>query len=341
MTVSDQLHDLIIIRQLLLQRIIGGQDAEINKQLDAIAAEIEKALRGNDLSTYKGKRLAKAIEELKAIMSLPLPALSKLAAAEAAFLQSAFVSIGIDTVIPPSSVIDAIARASLIQGATIREWFSRLNESARFDIERAIKNGVTLGQTNREIAQAIVGNGSDKGPQALAKARRDAMAITRTAVQTIANEARMAGLMENQDIIKAVQWVSTLDSRTSEICIARSGKAWTFPKFKPIGHTIPWNGGPPAHWACRSSFVPITKSFAELRREAAGKEIAQTTRASMNGQVAADLSFDQFLKNKPTSFADKMLGKGRAELWRSGKITLSQLLDQRGNPLTLGELLRL
>jgi hypothetical protein len=33
-----------------------------------------------------------------------------------------------------------------------------------------------------------------------------------------------------------------------------------------------------------------------------------------------------------------MLGKGRAELWRSGKITLNQLLDQRGNPLTLAQL---
>jgi hypothetical protein len=33
-----------------------------------------------------------------------------------------------------------------------------------------------------------------------------------------------------------------------------------------------------------------------------------------------------------------MLGKGRAELWRDGKITLQQLLDQRGNPLTLQQL---
>lgn len=324
-----------------MQRIIGGQDAAINKQLDAIAAEIEKALRGDDLSAYKGKRLTQAIDELKAIMKLAVPDLSGLAAAEASFLQGAFIKVGIDAVIPPSSVLDAISKASLIQGATIREWFSRLNQSARFDIERAVKNGVTLGQTNREIAKAIVGNGSDKGPQALAKARRDAMAITRTAVQTIANEARMAGLMENQDIIKAVQWVSTLDSRTSEICMARSGKTWTFPKFQPIKHSIPWDGGPPAHWACRSSFVPITKSFAEIRGEPVAKEIEQTTRASMNGQVAADLSFDDFLKNKPASFADKMLGKGKAELWRSGKITLSQLLDQRGNPLTLTQLLRL
>jgi SPP1 gp7 family putative phage head morphogenesis protein len=341
LTVSDQLHDLIIIRQLLLQRIIGGQDAAINKQLDAVAASIEKALKGDDLTTYKGKRLVKAIDELKAMVSITPPDLAELATAEASFLQSAFVSVGIDTVIPPASVVNTIAKTSLIQGATIGEWFGRLNESAKFDIERAIKNGITLGQTNREIAKAIVGNGSDKGPQALAKARRDAMAITRTGVQTIANEARMAGLMENQDIIKAVQWVSTLDSRTSEICIARSGKTWTFPEFKPIGHSIPWNGGPPAHWSCRSSYVPITKSFAEIRGEPVAKEISQTTRASMDGQVAADLSFDQFLKSKPAAFADEMLGKGKAQLWRSGKITLSQLLDQRGNPLTLTQLSRL
>jgi hypothetical protein len=61
----------------------------------------------------------------------------------------------------------------------------------------------------------------------------------------------------------------------------------------------------------------------------------------MDGVVAADLTFDQFLKSKPPEFADKMLGKGRAELWRSGKITLNQLLDQRGNPLTLAQLKRL
>jgi len=337
LSVSDQLNDLITIRQLLLQRIIGGQNTAINKQLDAIAAAIEKALKGDNLSEYKGRRLNKAINELKAMVSITPPDLAQLATAEAASLQSAFVSVGINTVIPPSSVVDAISKASLIQGATINEWFSRLNESTKFDIERAVKNGVTLGQTNREIAKAIVGNGSDKGPQALAKARRDAMAITRTATQTVANEARMAGYMENADIIKAVQWVSTLDSRTSEICIARSGKTWSFPDFKPIGHSIPWNGGPPAHWACRSTSIPVTRSMAEITGKAV-EQIAPRTRASMDGSVAQDITFDQFLKNKPPAFADEMLGKGRADLWRSGKITLSQLLDQRGNPLTLTQL---
>jgi SPP1 gp7 family putative phage head morphogenesis protein len=166
------------------------------------------------------------------------------------------------------------------------------------------------------------------------------MAITRTAVQTISKDARLASLEANADIIKEVQWVSTLDSRTSDICIVRSGKLWTYPDFKPVKHKIPWNGGPPAHWNCRSTFIPITKSFEELTNGRIKDKVEPATRASMDGSVAADLTFDTFLRRKPPAFAEEMLGKGRAKLWRSRKITLNQLLDQRGNPLTLQELIQ-
>lgn len=340
MNVSDKLLDLTIIRQLLLERVIAGQSAAVNKQLDAIAAALEKQLKGKEFTEYQGKRLDKAIAELKDIVTVKEPDLSDLTTAEAAFFRDAMVNVGIDAVLPPVAAIENIAQSSLIQGATMGNWFARLNESVRFDIERTVKNGVLLGQTNAQIAKEIMGVG-DKGAQPIAKARRDAMAITRTAVQTVAKDARLAGLEANANIIKAVQWVSTLDSRTSEICMARSGKTWSYPDFKPIGHKIPWNGGPPAHWNCRSSFIPVTKSFEELTGGKIKDTIEPATRASMDGYVAADLTFDQFLKNKPPEFADKMLGKGRAALWRSGKITLNQLLDQRGNPLTLAQLKRL
>jgi SPP1 gp7 family putative phage head morphogenesis protein len=340
MNVSDKLLDLTIIRQLLLERVIAGQSAALNKQLDAIAAALQKQLKGKELTEYQGKRLDKAIAELKNIVTVKEPDLTDLTASEAAFFRDSMVNVGIDAVLPPVAVLESVAQSSLIQGATMGNWFARLNESARFDIERVVKNGVSLGQTNAQIAKELIGVG-DKGGQPIAKARRDAMAITRTAVQTVAKDARLASLEANANIIKALQWVSTLDSRTSEICMARSGKTWSYPDFKPIGHKIPWNGGPPAHWNCRSSFIPITKSFEELTGGKIKDKVEPATRASMDGYVAADLTFDQFLKNKPPEFADKMLGKGRAELWRSGKITLNQLLDQRGNPLTLAQLKRL
>ena len=337
MNVSDKLLDLSVIRQLLLERVIAGQSIQLNKQLDAVAAALEKQLKGKELTEYQGKRLDKAIAELKAVISINPPDLADLGVAEAEFFRDAMVGVGIDAVLPPAAVIGDIAQSALVQGATIGDWFSRLNESTRFDVERTVKNGVLLGQTNAQIAKAIIGIG-DKGGEPIAKSRRDAMAITRTAVQTVAKDARLASLEANADIIKEVQWVSTLDSRTSDICIVRSGKTWTYPDFQPVKHKIPWNGGPPAHWNCRSTFIPITKSFEELTNGRIKDKVEPGTRASMDGYVAADLTFDAFLKSKPPEFADQMLGKGRAELWRSGKITLNQLLDQRGNPLTLAEL---
>jgi SPP1 gp7 family putative phage head morphogenesis protein len=336
MNASDQLLNLLTIRQLLLERIIAGENIAINKQLDSIAVAITKALKGKELTEYQGKRLDKAIAELTTIMQIEAPDLAGIATSEAAFMNGAFASVGIDAVLPPTSVINEIAKSSLSQGATIGSWFTQLNETARFNINREIKNGISLGLTNSQIAKAIIGKG-DKGSEPLAKARRDAMTITRTATQTVANDVRLAGYLENADIIKAVQWVATLDSRTSDVCIARSGKTWSFPDFKPLGHSIPWNGGPPAHFSCRSTSVPVTRSMSEITGKAED-QIAPRTRASMDGAVAQDLTFDQFLKNKPPAFADEMLGKGRADLWRSKKITLSQLLDQRGNPLTLTQL---
>lgn len=339
MNASDRLLDLFTIRTLLLLRIASGENIRINKEYDAIAADIQRQLRGPELSTYKGKRLDKAIAELKKRILVKPPKIGELAKTEARYTVQSLIQVGINAVLPPDDVVERVANSSLVQGATIKQWWEKLNDTTAFDLERAIKNGVLLGQTNREIARNIVGNGTDKGPEALSKARRDAMAVTRTGVQTIANDARISVYDENSDIIKAVQWVSTLDSRTTDICMARSGKTWKFPGFKPIGHEIPWDGGPPSHWMCRSTTIPITKTFAEIDGEdAITPDITPKTRSSMDGQVAADLSFDDFLRGKPKEFADEMLGKGRAELWREGKITLSDLLSAKGTPLTLAQL---
>jgi hypothetical protein len=62
------------------------------------------------------------------------------------------------------------------------------------------------------------------------------------------------------------------------------------------------------------------------------------TRASSIGQIDAKTTFDQYLKRVPSDQVDDMLGKGRAQLWRDGKITTPQLLDQAGNELTLKQL---
>lgn len=336
MNASDRLADLYVIRQLILQRLIGGEQRAFNKLLDEISAELEKMLvSAKPLTGYKAARLNKAISELASIVRLAAPDIADLAALEASFTVSGLGQLGLTASLPTAQTLQRIATTSLIQGATIGQWFGRLQEETRFQLSRAVKLGVSLGETNAEILKRIV-SVNEKGPEVFAQTRRNGMAIVRTSVQTISNEARQATFQENADLVDGVQWVATLDGRTSDICIARSGLVWELPDYKPKGHSIPWNGGTPAHWNCRSSTIPVLKSLEEMGIDPAG--IPAETRSSMDGKVAADLSFSDFLKGKPPEFVDEMLGKGRAQLWRDGKITLSQLLDQRGNPLTLQQL---
>jgi hypothetical protein len=58
----------------------------------------------------------------------------------------------------------------------------------------------------------------------------------------------------------------------------------------------------------------------------------------MNGQVAADLTFEGWLSRQPKAAQDAALGTGRADLWREGKISFRDLLDANGRELSLAEL---
>ena len=58
--------------------------------------------------------------------------------------------------IPPESAMNAILSTSLIDGATISAWMKDLESSQAFDVERAIKMGITLGETNNQLAQRVV-----------------------------------------------------------------------------------------------------------------------------------------------------------------------------------------
>jgi hypothetical protein len=149
--------------------------------------------------------------------------------------------------------------------------------------------------------------------------------------------ARQHVYEENKDLIASEGWSSTLDTRTSIWCITRDGKAYTPGDHKPIGHKIPWLGGPgKIHWCCRSTSVPRLKSWRELGIDEG--EVSDSTRASMDGQVPAQQNFEEWLRRQSAARQNTVLGEGKADLWRRGKITFRDLLDQTGRPLTTEDL---
>lgn len=92
--------------------------------------------------------------------------------------------------------------------------------------------------------------------------------------------------------------------------------------------------------------LPVTKSWEQLAREAHGNStlakkldaMSPGTRASMDGQVSAKTTYEDWLSTRPEAMQRQILGPARYRLLESGKLKLADLTDMRGNELTLKEL---
>jgi SPP1 gp7 family putative phage head morphogenesis protein len=222
-------------------------------------------------------------------------------------------------------------------------------------IRQGMLRGETISQLKgRVLGQNLPGVGAvgkvdlrkvpvvNRGP--IWAARRNAEALVRTSVLSTANAAHLEAYRANADIMGGIEWLSTLDSRTTTQCRALDGLKWDM-DGKPIGHEMPYPG-PTAHWGCRSQTLPVTKTWEELARDAGGNtrlareldKIPQGQRASMGGPVSGDLTYEAWLKDQPLAQQKAILGEGKWKLWSQGKLGFSDMIDQRGNPLSLKQL---
>jgi SPP1 gp7 family putative phage head morphogenesis protein len=238
----------------------------------------------------------------------------------------------------PAEVAAAVAGKGTIQGNRVLDWWRTQNNQLQAGFARSVRQSMTHGETLQQAVTRVVGGTVDgvKVKGIMAVSRAQASALVATSMNHATNQARLATYRKNTDVVKAIQQVSTLDNRTSEVCIAYSGLVWDAETLEPIDHDLPFNGGPPRHFNCRSTLVPITKSFRELGVNI--DEVPKGERASMDGAVPEDTTFDQFLRGKTEDFQNELLGEEKAALWRDNRITLQQLVDFRGNPVPVAEL---
>lgn len=234
-------------------------------------------------------------------------------------IASNHISALIGTTKLTESTLKAISSNMLIQGAPSKDWWAKQSQDLAFKFVAEIRQGaaqsLTVDQTVRRVKPLFD------------KAETGVRALVNTSLQTASNMARLETFKQNQDVVKQVKQLSTLDGHTSDICMAYSGAVWKLPDFKPVNGAPPFNSGPPRHFNCRSVLIPITSLSG-----------APGERTSEIGMLDRNITFDDFLSRKTKAQQDEMLGVGRAELWRDGHITLRDLLDQTGRPLTLAQL---
>lgn len=242
--------------------------------------------------------------------------------------------------LPNEAYFNSLKSDVMIMGAPSSAYWRGQREDLKLKFGQQVRLGLTSGENNQQIIQRIVGKNGQPGVMDVA--RRNAAALVQTSVQAVANDARKAVFLANDDVIKGIKQVSTLDSHTSLICIAYSGCEWNL-ELKPIGDAgkqKPYNGGAPRHYNCRSVEIPITKTFEELGLKSVKEPTNLGQRASELGPVDVDTTFEGFLKRRGKAYQEEVLGEGRADLWRKGKITLRDLVGANGRPISLSELQR-
>lgn len=104
--------------------------------------------------------------------------------------------------------------------------------------EKRVRSAVVTGQTNQELVKQLMGDGREITGDA-AMPIRSARTLVRTGVQQVANAVNHSTIMANPAVAK-VEFIATLDGRTSAICRAMSGRI--FDKDKAPR--------PPLHFNC-------------------------------------------------------------------------------------------
>jgi hypothetical protein len=342
MPVLQSIFDEVLDNALLVFRFAASERAATFERLRALEKELVGKLAAEAVTTRQKRRVETFIKEINEhiewrYQQLQLEfAFEDFARAIATDMQYGLqVALGYDAIyLPKDHYFASLTTDVMIYGAPSADWWRGQSQDLAFRFGQQVRQGLSNSETNQQIINRIVGK--DGQPGIMETARRNAATLVQTSVQAVANDARRNTFQANTDVISGIQQVSTLDSHTSITCISYSGEKWDL-EYKPLGpKKLPYNNGCPRHMNCRSLEVPITKSFKELGLKL--KDPAFTTRASDEGQIDADISFDKFLKRKGKAYQDGMLGKGRADLWRAKKITLKDLVDANGRPLTLAEL---
>ena len=338
-TVNETLRDRGIAHAVFLERqkvAVAARVVEVLRdevipdlvaQLTARIVRIED--RGFDLDPKATKRLQETLELMEETVEAWTSGLAgelaeestNIAAAEVKWQDDLFhqvVPIAWDTIVPATSILAAVVAESPIDGVLLADIVGRMESSVKVALEKAIRIGIAEGEAIDKITARV--------REATGFMESSAEAVARTAVGHASNMGRTQYYSDNGDIIKAVQWVATLDTRTCASCQALDGKTFAVDK----------GARPPRHINCRCTTVPVLKSLRELGFNL--DDLPPSTRASMNGQVAGTLTYNQWLKRMPPSIQDEALGPTRGNLFRTGELDVQDFVSRTGDPYTLDEL---
>lgn len=227
------------------------------------------------------------------------------------------------------------AMASPMLGSFFEEDLANATAYSKTIVYNTIREGITNGETTPAIVKSIVGTKS-------LQYKDGTINTTRNSVTSLVRTARTHMSTTAYDItyralgVEKVIFIATMDGRTTFQCSSLDQNVYSTEGNYPR---------PPLHRGCRSTIAPYlggdvdgvrpyVKAFKPLQ------QIKKKDRpGGMVGNVKADTSMVEFLKRPSNSaFAREYFGETRYKLFKSGKITLKQMIRADGSRMSIDEL---
>jgi len=353
--IDEQLFDQAINQALQTLQVGAGETREMQAKLEVLQKRIFGLLSTIDPTAVQRSgprraRLLRFLDEMEALVKAEFKGIirdfkktildsTKLQIEKTATeLQEAF-NVPLKSNINPKEFVVGIA----IEGTPIPEVFDRLGVKITQNTADVVRQGMVTGSSITQMGKDLAIK--DKVIQ------RNAEALVRTTIAAVNNGVREETFLENKDVIPMIQWVATLDSRTTDICRALDGKRWFNTTKKPVGHNFVYPSGGVAHVNERSVTVAAfpdddnsdvlrpAKQPSITKKEA--KEAGVKSKPQKRTTVPANITYGQWLKKLDKAQQKKILGPGRFKLFNEGKLKVEDLVDKNLNPLTIKELKRL
>jgi SPP1 gp7 family putative phage head morphogenesis protein len=288
---------------------VAAQLKGVNRWIEQSTGEISKVVREelHDLSLYEsqfGEKLLRGI-----------------------------APINIQYTKPSIEVLNALVTKTPFDGKFYGERVSDFAAWQFKEVSRVVQTGMVTGLPLEQITRNVIGTPGFKfsdGVRTSRHARAQAATLARTSVNGVATAAREELYGANQDVIKGVQIIATLDGRTTLVCQIEDGKVYE------VGS----GPRPPFHYNCRTTTAPVLKSLAELAPELKDRvsEVPQE-RAMLDGVASGKTTYQGWMRNQNAEMHNFVLGPTRGRLFRSNPaMQLTQFADDAGRGLSLAQL---
>lgn len=329
----DHSIDLIRYQNGVVRKIIALLNRTDKDLFEQLAAALQRlpaeafTVERLDMMLQSVRTLnAKAYEQVRLGLEQDL---RELVIYEAGYQQQLFantVPVNLQVASVNAGQVYSAALSRPFQGRLLSEWMAGLEAGKAAKIRDALRIGYVEGQTIDEMTKRIRGTKARQYQDGIIEiTRRDAETVVRTAISHTANHTRQKFYEQNDDLVKGIKWIATIDGRTSLVCISRD----------QVVYPVDSGPRPPAHPNCRSTTTPVLRSWKELGIPL--DELPESTRASMGGQIPASMSYNEWLKGKPAAFQDDVLGPTKGKLFRAG-MPVDRFVNKAGDVLTLDEL---